>query len=345
METSNTTGSTQNVESCREWAKKVTDICNSAARGDFEQRLINLPDEEEFLQMAQAVNRLLDVVDAFIRETGASLSYASKDKFFRLLLERGMQGAFGQAARLINSGTRDMKAQSEKIKESERLKYALADQFEASVQEVASAVAAAAVEMRSTVDSLRDVSNITTQKTEAVYSQANETSQSVQIVASAAEQLSSSVGEIGKQVGTSVAIATAAMAQVERANGLIGGLMQASEKIGEVLRLISSIADRTNLLALNATIEAARAGEAGKGFAVVASEVKELARQTAAATGGVSEQVKAIQEATKDSANSMKEVGTTISKMNEISAVIKTAIQEQQLATQEIARNASSSAQ
>jgi transcriptional regulator with GAF, ATPase, and Fis domain len=77
--------------------------------------------------------------------------------------------------------------------------------------------------------------------------------------------------------------------------GEVDGLIEASRAIGDVIKIITSIAAQTNLLALNATIEAARAGEAGKGFAVVANEVKELARATAEATTNVAEQVKGIQ--------------------------------------------------
>lgn len=78
--------------------------------------------------------------------------------------------------------------------------------------------------------------------------------------------------------------ATSAVQVAEEANTTVSKLGDSSTEIGQVIKVITAIAQQTNLLALNATIEAARAGEAGKGFAVVANEVKELAKETAKAT-------------------------------------------------------------
>jgi methyl-accepting chemotaxis protein len=106
-----------------------------------------------------------------------------------------------------------------------------------------------------------------------------------------------------------------------------------------VVKLITAIAEQTNLLALNATIEAARAGDAGRGFAVVAQEVKELAAQTAKATGEIGGQIASIQTATGESVVAIQQIGDTISQLSGIATTIAAAVEEQGAATGEIARN------
>jgi len=104
-----------------------------------------------------------------------------------------------------------------------------------------------------------------------------------------------------------------------------------------VIQTISDISEQVNLLALNATIEAARAGEAGKGFAVVANEIKELASQTASAAQDIRIQIENIQATTGTTVAQMKSITQVIDKVNDIVGGIASAVEEQSVATKEIA--------
>ena len=179
----------------------------------------------------------------------------------------------------------------------------------------------------------------TSQQTTAVVAATEQTSSNVQTVASAAEELSASGGEIGRQVALSAEIARAAAEEAGQTNTMVSSLAAAAGRIGEVVRLIDDIASQTNLLALNATIEAARAGEAGKGFAVVANEVKTLANQTAKATQEITAQIGSVQTETDRAVAAIRHIGETINRVDEATASIAGAVEEQNAAIHEITRS------
>jgi len=217
--------------------------------------------------------------------------------------------------------------------------HALADRFEAAVGEIVGTVAAASSELEAAATTLTGAAESTQQLSTVVASASEEASSNVQSVASATEELSSSVSEIGRQVHESSRIASEAVQQAQQTDVRINELSQAAGRIGDVVKLITAVAEQTNLLALNATIEAARAGEAGRGFAVVAQEVKSLAAQTAKATDEISTQISGMQAATQASVTAIKEIGSTIGRISEISTTIASAVEEQGAATLEISRN------
>lgn len=215
----------------------------------------------------------------------------------------------------------------------------LAAGFERRISGVVEAVAVAASEMQGLSAAMNGCNSETGRQTAAATGASMQASANVETVASATEELTASINSIAAQVTRSAQIAAKAAEDAGRTNTVVEGLAAGTQKIGEVVTLIQSIASQTNLLALNATIEAARAGEHGKGFAVVASEVKALANQTAKATEEISAQIQDIQAATGQAVHAIEAIGGTIAEIDHVSGEIAAAVNQQGAATREIASN------
>ena len=139
----------------------------------------------------------------------------------------------------------------------------------------------------------------------------------VATISSAIETIHSSSDDVANRARDASELTSTAATLAAETSSSIEELGRSGSDIEDAVELIHSIASQTNLLALNATIEAARAGELGKGFAVVASEVKELAKQTADATGKIAGYVASIQGSTSAAVAANERIHEMINRINE----------------------------
>jgi methyl-accepting chemotaxis protein len=216
--------------------------------------------------------------------------------------------------------------------------------FRQRIEEHLRTVADGAMTMRSTAGTLLTNSSQTSKSAESAVSASNEACTNVETAAVAADELTGSIGEIGRQLSLTTDIVRAAVGEARGTNDQMGVLAHAAQKIGDVIKLIRTIAGQTNLLALNATIEAARAGEAGKGFAVVAAEVKSLAVQTAKATEDISHLITSVQTATSGAVAAIGRIASRMQEIDTCATAVSSAVEQQSAATAEISQNVTGAA-
>ncbi|MBT4790829.1 MAG: PAS domain-containing methyl-accepting chemotaxis protein [Halobacteriovoraceae bacterium] len=206
------------------------------------------------------------------------------------------------------------------------------------LNEASSQLSAASEELIAVASTMSANAEETTAQSNNASSASTTISGSIQTVATNMEEMTASIKEITKNTNDSSTKSNQAMKMAQDANSIIQVLGESSLDIGNVIKVITSIAQQTNLLALNATIEAARAGEAGKGFAVVANEVKELAKQTANATEDISRKIEAIQNDSQSAVTSIGSITDAIGQLNNIAGNIASAMEEQAATTGEVSR-------
>jgi len=129
-------GDAAELERTRRWIRQAADVCEQAAQGNLEARLLNVDVDGDLARVIHGINALLDNTDAFIREAKASLDYAAKEKFFRRVVLRGMAGTFRHASQLINSASEEMEQQSRAIADAMAEREMMADDFETTVSSI-----------------------------------------------------------------------------------------------------------------------------------------------------------------------------------------------------------------
>lgn len=225
----------------------------------------------------------------------------------------------------------------------ERTQVALAATV-STIADSAAGLAAAAQELTSAADTFAEGAGTSSSRSGMVAAAAEQVSRNVQTVAAGSEEMDASIREISENAHAAARVGDDAVLAAQATDATVRRLAESSREIGVVIKTITSIAEQTNMLALNATIEAARAGESGKGFAVVASEVKDLARDTAAATEDIGRRVEAIQSDSAGAAAAIEEIGQVVARIKDFQTAIAGAVEEQTATTKEMSRNVSEAA-
>lgn len=280
---------------------RITGVVRALAAGDLDVKLVDARRRDEVGEIARAL-------DVFRQDAIEKRRLAAEQEAARAAKERRQTA--------MDQHTQD---------------------FGASISGVMAALGRSAEEMRRAAATMSDVATRVHEHAAGTAEGSARSSQELTTIAAAIEELTSSVEEVSRQVAMAAQVAREAVQHSESSHQTMRKLTDATARIGEVVGLISDIANQTNLLALNATIEAARAGEAGKGFAVVAGEVKALAAQTGKATGEISGQIEAVRNATDEVVAAIDQVGTTIGRLDAVSAAIAGAVEQQSATTREIA--------
>jgi methyl-accepting chemotaxis protein len=301
-------------------------LAKAAVEGNLSTRADVSKHKGDYRKVVQGVNETLDAVIKPVQEAGT-------------VLQRIAGGDL--TAHVVGDYKNDHAAIKNDINK-------MVDTLASSMQAIgqnSQALASSSEELSAVSNQMSSNAEETATQANVVSAAAEQVTKNLQTVATATEEMTASIKEIAKNANGAAKIANSAVSTAEATNARVAKLGQSSAEIGQVIKVITSIAQQTNLLALNATIEAARAGEAGKGFAVVANEVKELAKETAKATEDITQKIEEIQGDTKGAVEAIAQIGQIITQINDISNTIASAVEEQTATTNEIARNVTEAAQ
>jgi methyl-accepting chemotaxis protein len=286
-----------------ETMERVADLLEGAFRGDLETRFQPTPPEEDGRRLAVAANDLLDVVDAYVRESRSATEKIAAGQYYRSFQSRGLDGAYAAAADSVTANSRSM---SEKFSHFRKA----TDAFEDEVLRFAGMLFEGSYKLRGDARVMTDIMR-------DAHAQASEieraSGESAKAIAEASRSLSGALASIAQRSDSTRARAADAASEGARTREAVDQLVLGAKRTSEAIALIRAVSNQTNLLAVNAMVEAARSGAAGAGFAVVAREVQDLAKKSAKATEQIAAEIELSRQAARGAEESVLAVERSIS--------------------------------
>ncbi|GAB4386236.1 MAG: hypothetical protein Kow0022_14620 [Phycisphaerales bacterium] len=211
------------------WIAEAIRVCTAASRGDLEARVLHADQAgPQLRELMHAINHMLDMTDAFIREATASLEYAGQGKFFRRVLPEGMLGSFKRASQSINSATGEMHERSKQLKLAHQRRMELEADFQ-NVREVTAALSRATSEisnMSSVIDRIAGQTNLLALNSSIEAARVGAAGRGFAVVASEVKKLAQQTAEATDQM----------QSDIEAVHAATRSTVEAIDKIWEVIR-------------------------------------------------------------------------------------------------------------